>query len=435
MQLTRSKSVRTAVAAMAVALLGTGATAVAQQSTFESSLLLYSETNRVKALEGVASLSKMLPGDRVLGLKLTFDGLTGASPNGATPSNRIQTFTNPSGNGSSSIQPGQIPLDDTFRDTRYALDGSVTQPLRRMSDLIIGGHFSTEHDYTSIGLNAGLTRDFNRRNTSIGVSGSFSHDIVSPLGGPPLPFSSMPPPSEDGSENEHERGDDGEGIGGGSENKNVFDVVVGASQVLDRKTIFRMNYSFNRSQGYLNDPYKILSVIQNANGDNPGEPVDYVYENRPRSRSKQAVFGEIKRYIAGSTVDLSYRYFWDDWGITSHTIDFLYRLPLKGDKALEPHIRWYHQTAADFHKYYLIDGQSLPQYASADSRLADFSALTLGLQYSFPIVNNSRIKLSAEYYTQFGKRGPPNAIGILNNFDLFPRLNVLMFRFGFSHDL
>lgn len=422
---------------MTAALLGTGATAVAQQNTFESSLLLYSETNRVKALEGVASLSKMLPGDRILGLKLTFDGLTGASPNGATPSNRIQTFTNPSGNGSSEVQPGQVPLDENFRDTRYALDGNITQPIGRMSNLIGGGHFSIEHDYTSIGLNAGMTRDFNRKNTTLGVSGSFSHDIISPLGGPPVAFSSMPPPSEGEGEGEgeHEHEDDGEGIGGGSETKNVFDAMVSLSQVLDRKTIFRMNYSFDRSLGYMNDPYKILSVVQNAGGDNPGEPVDYIYERRPDSRNKQALFGELRRYIAGSTLDLSYRYFWDDWGITSHTIDFLYRLSIKGNRAIEPHIRWYHQTAADFHKYYLVEGQPLPQYASADSRLSNFSALTFGLQYSFPIVNNSRIKLSAEYYTQFGKRGPPNAIGVLSNYDLFPRLNVLMFRFGFSHDL
>jgi len=46
---------------------------------------------------------------------------TGASPNGATPSDQVQTFTSPSGKGSMDAEAGKQLLDDTFKDTRIAV--------------------------------------------------------------------------------------------------------------------------------------------------------------------------------------------------------------------------------------------------------------------------------------------------------------------------
>ena len=443
MQLKKRGYVKTAVATFAAALLGSGAMAGAQNSGIESSLLLYSETDRVKAAEGIVSYHRELSGGQGIGLKLTLDGLTGASPNGAAPTDRIQTFTRPSGNGSYQAQPGEIPLDDTFKDTRFALDGTFNQPLNRVTNLTLGGHFSGEHDYSSFGVNAGLTHDLFRRNTTVGLSASFSHDVISPEGGAPIPLSSMVAARDDdgGEDDEHEGGesefegedDDGEG-GGSSKSKDVFDILAGFSQVLDRKTIFRFNYSYSHSSGYNNDPYKIVSIVQNESGDTPGDPLDYIYENRPDTRTKQALYGQLRRYLGGHTVDLSYRYFWDDWGITSHTVDFYFKWNFKGGQALQPHVRWYHQNQADFYRTYLVDGDPMPQNVSADYRLATYDGLTLGLQYSFPVAEGSRLSLSAEHYSQTGDRSPPEAIGVLNNYDLFPDMKVIMFRLGFSHD-
>jgi hypothetical protein len=417
LQLNRKKHIKTAVATFAAALLGSGAIAGAQSSSVESSLLLYSETSRIKAAEGIVSYS----------------------PNGAAPSDKIQTFTRPSGSGSYQTQAGEIPLDDTFRDTRYAIDGNFRQPLNRVTDMTIGGHFSGEHDYSSFGLNAGLTRDFNRRNTTLGASVSFSHDKVSPEGGAPIPLSSMQPPGENGEDVGHENEggefeDDDDGGGSPGKNKNVLDALIGFNQVLDRKTIFRFNYSFSHSAGYLNDPYKLISIVQNENSASPGEPVEYLYESRPESHNKHALYSELRRYLGGNTVNLSYRYFWDNWGITSQTVDLSYLWHIRGSKTLQPHLRWYHQNRADFYRTYLADNDPLPQHVSADYRLAKYDALTAGLQYSFLIGKASRISLTAEHYSQFGDRSPPEAIGILKNYDMFPDLKAIMFRIGFSSD-
>ena len=54
---------------------------------------------------------------------------------------------------------------------------------------------------------------------------------------------------------------------GGSESKDVLDLLLGFTQVLDRTTVLRVNYSYSDSSGYLNDPYKILSVVDPLTGD------------------------------------------------------------------------------------------------------------------------------------------------------------------------
>jgi hypothetical protein len=428
MQLGAHTSIRATLTAITATLLGSNVHADPGSNKIDSSLLVYSETDRVKIAEGVLDFGRTFSERRSMGLRLTLDALTGASPNGATPSSRVQTFTAPSGNSSYVVDPGELPLDDTFSDMRGALDSSLVESLDRITFLNVGGHLSIETDYTSLGLNGGITRDFNRRNTTLGISVAYSHDIVSPIGGAPVPFASMPAPSGDGD-------GEGEDEDGSGQSKDVVDVVFGVTQVLDRNTLVRANYSLNRSSGYLNDPYKLLSVVQDSSAVAPGEPVAYVYESRPDARSKQALFGELRRNIAGNTLDLSYRYFWDDWGIESHAADVFVQLPIGGGHSLEPHFRWYHQSEAEFHDFYLVDGLPLPNHASADSRLAEFDAYTYGLQYGLPLGLESKLRLSAEYYTQKGPRGPPDAIGVLRQYDLFPPMDVLMVRIGYSHGL
>jgi hypothetical protein len=434
MQLKRTEPIRATLTAFTAALLGTSASArAADPGKVDSSLLIYSEVNRVTAAEGVFDLTKPVSDRRTYTLRLTLDALTGASPNGATPSSHVQSFTGASGTVGYTAPAGAIPLDNTFSDRRFAVDGTLLESLDRLTVFSVGGHLSFERDYSSFGVNGGISRDVNRRNTTIGISGSYSHDTVSPRGGAPTPLTSMPAPtSGTGGEG------DGEGEGGGSgpgQGKDIEGVIASLSQVLGRRTLLQANYSFEHSSGYLTDPYKLLSVVQDETSATPGEPADYLYENRPDARSKQALYGELRQYIAGATADVSYRYFWDDWGITSHAVDVFTRVPVSHGHAIEPHVRWYRQSAADFYHTYLVQGEQTPQFASADSRLAAFDAWTYGLKYSLPVGENDALGFSAEYYTQKGTRSPPNPIGILSQYDLFPALDVFMFRVGYSHGL
>ncbi len=428
MQLNRKPSICSALTAITATLLGSGAVHAADNGRIESSILLYSETSRVKAAEGVFSLTRFLKKDRVFTVRLSLDGLTGASPNGAAPANGIQTFTRPSGNGSYSAPQGETPLDKTFKDTRVSVDGSLTRPLNRLTSLVFGGHLSGEHDYTSLGGNVGVSRALNRKNTTLSASFAYSHDIVRPIGGPPVPLANMAQPVFGG-------GGDDDGIGGASRSKNAIDVLFGVTQILNRTTVLRLNYSINHTSGYLNDPYKLVSVTQGLAGIEPGEPVRYINESRPESRNKRAIFAELRHYMRGHTVDLSYRYFDDSWGVRSQTVDFHYHLPLKSGHAIEPHVRWYRQSQANFYQAFLLDGATTPTYVSADYRLAPFHALTVGLKYLHSLAHGTQISIGAEYYQQVGDLSPPSSLGALSQNDLFPKLEAAMVRLGLSYDI
>lgn len=432
MQLKQDRSIRSAITALAAAVLGHAAPVGAQANQTDATFMLYSEANRITAAEGLFSYRKLLPNLNTVRLNLTYDGLTGASPNGATPSHSPQTFSRPSGNSVTTIAAGEIPLDPGFKDYRVGVDGELEHPLDRITNWTVGGHISLESDYTSLGVSSGMTHDFFQKNTTLGLSGSFAHETSSPKGGAPAPFASLPPPSERGGEGEGEG--EGGGIGYPGQPRNVYDVVFGVSQILDRHTVIRFNYSLDHAAGYLNDPYKLLSLVYGPSSSLAGEPIDYLYENRPRTRTKHALYGEMIRDLFGSTLDASYRHFWDTWGIRSKTVDVAWRFPTGRGTSVQPHVRWYNQTAADFYEPFLVRGSELPVYASADSRLTAFDAYTFGLNFSVPVMQGSHLKASTEYYFQKGDGSPPEAFGALRDFNLFPKLDAVMVRVGLTHD-
>lgn len=373
-----------------------GSSPLAQAGTFEgwdldTSLLYYHEGDgRVSAIEPVITMRRAFANDRAAHLKLTLDSLTGATPNGAIPSSVPQTFTRPSGSDSYTVQPGQTPLDNTFHDTRIAVNGSWEQPLSRLLKLNVGGNYSMEYDFTSMGGNASLARDFNDRNTTLSVGAAFESDTVKPVGDVPIPFAAMA--AAGAAQNRQ----------GATESKTVIDGLLGLTQVIDARTITQLNYSISRSNGYLNDPYKILTVTDPSTG----LPVRYLYENRPDLRTKHALYWLLRHHLRRDIVSGSYRFFIDDWGVLSHTLDLNYRWKVHPKWWLEPHLRYYDQTQADFYRTQLVNGASLPAEASADYRLASFRGYTLGLQWGFDFANDTSLVVKAEYYTTRGRTDP-----------------------------
>lgn len=114
--------------------------------------------------------------DRILTLGLTVDSLTGATPIGAMPFHGPQTFTTPSGLQTRTTPANEIPLDDTFLDTRYAFNASWQQPLGRPNTLGVGFSFSGEYDYTHLGANVKLSHDFNNRNSTVSLALAVASD-------------------------------------------------------------------------------------------------------------------------------------------------------------------------------------------------------------------------------------------------------------------
>lgn len=397
----------------------------------DTAVLMYAEgDSRVSALEPVVSATRNFDSETKLNLKLALDTLTGASPNGATASDQVQTFTSPSGNGSYTTAAGEQPLDDTFRDTRVAFSGTWSAPINRDWAYSAGGYLSTEHDYQSLGVNGSLSRYLNQKNTTLTVGLNLSADSIKPEGGLPVGQSRMATYGSGSFDADFAASREGS-----SDNKQVLDLLFGVTQVIDRNTLMQLNYSLSSSSGYLTDPYKIVSVIDDTAANYGGNYADglgnvYLYEERPDARLKHALFWQGKRQLQnGDIVDLSYRFMFDDWGITSHTLDLRYRWDL-GQHYLEPQLRWYTQSAADFYQRYLTTSNYQSQEeVSADYRLGDMNAWTVGLKYGYRMSGERELYGRLSFYQQ--TNSGDNGFGKLQSQELYPDTTATMLTVGY----
>lgn len=429
------KNIRLSLAAASCALLGSQVAMAEDKHDIgewdvSAALLLYSESDRVNATEPVISAKKQIDTDETLSLKLTLDTLTGASASGALPSDQPQTFTSPSGGSIGTTSAGDTPLDDSFKDTRVAVNAAWEKPISKDLTMVLGGNFSTEYDYTSFAVNSSFAKDINKGNTTLMAGLSLGMDMIKPVDGKPIPFATM--------QAGRDYGGDSDSVKDGSDDtKSLVDVIVGVTQVIDQNSLFQLNYSLSSSSGYLTDPYKIISVVDPVTGATlfqNGAQSDLptaVYENRPDSRLKHSMFGQYKRYIGGDVLETSYRFMVDDWGITSHTVDVHYRWKFADTQYLQPHVRVYQQSAADFYTPFFVDGQQplagdMSSEASADYRLGEFMAYTFGVEYGQDNPSNSW-SVALEYYLQTGDE-PAQAFGELKNLEIYPDVDALMLR-------
>ncbi len=427
------QSISVALAAATCSLLGAGIPSVvdAQEEPdwdFNTSLLYYGEDeDRVQDFSISAIARRMFVDDRFLTLGLTVDGLTGATPSGAIRQDVVQTFTRPSGNAAYAVPVGDLPLDDTFRDTRVAVTAGWQQPVGDTSLINVGASASREYDYTHLGVNARFATDFNQRNTTVSAGIALSIDSLDPVGGAPMPLTAM-----------LDVGDTSTRMG--DQDKDVLDLVLGVTQVVSRNLVVQANYSYSKSDGYLTDPYKILSVVDGTTGDTltraptpgvEGPSHQFLFESRPDERTKHSIYGQAKYYMNGKVLDASYRYMTDDWEIDSHTVDLRYRIPFGADRYIEPHLRFYTQTEAEFYQLSVPDSQPLPSFASSDYRLGDFDAITAGIKYGWKTRNDNEMSIRVEWYGQSGSVPANQIIGNQANRDNYPDLNAIIVQLGY----
>lgn len=413
MQLSKKK-VAGLLSAATCTLLGSPAQSADNDWDVDSAILFYAEDNdRIEVVEPVISATKDLGDDESLSMKLVLDSLTGASATGAVPSTMVQTFTRPSGNGTYTVDANETPLDDTFKDTRVAYSMNWEKPVDRNNRRNLGFNVSKEYDFTSISVNALWQHDTNLKNTTYSYGFNVELDDIDPVGNVPEPLTDMLA---------QDKGDS-------SDTKNIVDLLFGVTQVIDRSSLFQVNLSLSEADGYLTDPYKFVSVVDSLTG----EPIQQLFENRPDSRSRQSLYGEYKKMFSNKDIfTASYRFMTDDWGIDSNTFDFTYRFRLKEGYFIEPHLRWYQQSEADFYRYFLVDGDPVPAEATADYRLGEMDATTVGVKFGKQIDDRHRWSVRLEQYVQSGDSSPSEAFGQLTQQDLYPDVEATMVQFNYS---
>jgi hypothetical protein len=258
------------------------------------------------------------------------DIITGASP---------QLVTNASGHPVQSISGASI------NDRRNTGDLKVT---RRFGDLSIAASrsLSKEEDYHSkaFGLEARL--DLNQRNTTVTAGYGASNDRVLS--------------SDNASLNER---------------RDTREYLVGVTQVLSPTALAQSTLSVTRGHGWYNDPYKLTFTFPAAGG-----LVLLAADRRPDHRETVAWLTRLRKHFPeqGGTLQADYRFYRDDWGIRSHTVEVAWQQPLGERWSLRPGLRYYTQDAADF--YSPTIPLSRPAILSSDQRLGAFGGISPSLR-------------------------------------------------------
>lgn len=305
------------------------------------------------------------------------------------------------------------PFDDGFADPFVASSGAsssdtwfnVTGNYSHSSDdrnSIWGAKlsFSAEYDYTSLGFGGSYTRLFNEKNTELGISANVFLDKWKAI----YPYELRPfAPGGRGLndflflENT---------ITGNPDynpsfavlqdvNRNSYSLGVGLSQILTKNIQGALMTDFVLQQGLLSTPFQrvYFSDIADSFIDNFHLADDI--EHLPDSRFKVALGGRLNFFINEYLVVRSYyRYYFDDWGISSNTLNIEIPVKIAPKFTLYPSYRFYNQKAADYFAPYEVH-LSTSQFYTSDYDLSEYNAnqYGLGINYTNIILKQHKLKV------------------------------------------
>jgi len=168
------------------------------------------------------------------------------------------------------------------------------------------------------------------------------------------------------------------------DSKDMRSAWIGVSRIVSKRAIVRFGLSYTYRDGFLTDPYKLN-------------------DSRPDERKEWAISSGYRHYFVAtdSALHVDYRYFDDDWGIASHTVDLALYQNLGSHTQLIPYVRYYSQDEADFFSNRV---DRFDRYYADDYRLSAFGAFTTGLRLRHE-VGNWRLNLSGERYTTSEDQG------------------------------
>jgi len=285
----------------------------------------------------------------------------------------------------------------------------------------VGGGISIENDYESRFVNWGGSLDFNNKLTTLNFNQSYTNSTVSAL----LDHDAVPYLNTAGYVNQIVRTipkvtvDQHTTLFGKRED---WSTSLGLTQVLSKSTLLEASVGYKRSTGFMENPYKTVYVFYvdpNQTQATPGVLLggtQSFIEERPDVRNQWTYNLRLVQHIEplDAAVNVGYRFFHDDWGISAHTIEADWVQPLGRGWSVTPTVRYYSQDAADFYTPFLVSKHALTNNAhqdynnipvenfSSDHRLSGYGALSGGVIVSKQFAKGVTLEAGFEYYTHKG---------------------------------
>ncbi len=176
---------------------------------------------------------------------------------------------------------------------------------------------------------------------------------------------------------------------------------VSLSQVLTKKLLLSLNYDAVTDEGYLQNPYRNIRVLNDASDPSAGYNFN-TPEHYPNTRTSNALSANVMYHLPyRAAVKAGYRYYTDDWDIDAHTAELGYTHPLGSKWIFEVSYRFYTQTDADFYAD-LFTRPDQQNFMARDKELSEFEDHTVGFALSYDVLENgwnhfSRATLNLKY--------------------------------------
>ena len=306
----------------------------------------YNDTAQIQVYSPTFSLFKKVSHQWMLGFKMRVDAITAASIANGSNVTHVDTVT------------GASKGENPFNDVRYAPTMLATYDDGE-NTLSFGGYYSTENDYEGRAVFANYVRELNEQNTALGIGFSQSFDKWVPIFKRALPTNKR------------------------WERKIDFSI----NQLITPRFSMQGVFSYLYSEGFLSSPYHYVLQDDIAK-----------FENYPAKRTGQAYsLKGVYLLNNANAMNFSYRYYRDDWDISSHTLsveelhDFTHRLT----SGLR--LRYYTQTKSNFVKQ-IGNYQPNDRYFVTDYRMSAFDSYMIGIPLIYKMGRKEKLTASVDFY-------------------------------------
>ncbi|MEZ4779025.1 MAG: DUF3570 domain-containing protein [Flavobacteriaceae bacterium] len=271
---------------------------------------------------------------------------------------------------------------------------------------------SSEYDYSSIGFGVGYARLFNEKNTELTVKGQVYLDTWSPEYPTELKsydevngnlnqgfFQDVPILNQNGAviDKNGPSNTVWHPVEGFSliqdKARNSYSLSLGFSQILSKNAQISLFMDIVQQQGWLANPMQRVYFKDRPNyyiGNSSSVPIYTSKENTdvfqladdierlPNTRFKTPIGLRFNYYLNEKvTLRTYYRYYFDNWGMTSHTASIEIPIKVSDRFTLYPTYRYYSQAAIDYFAPY-EEHLSTSTYYTSDYDLSAFDANQFG---------------------------------------------------------
>ena len=319
-------------------------------NTLEVDFNSYFDNFRLIVIYPTISINKNLDNKTSVNASYLVDAISSASMRMTLRVDGITSATKTTNGGENGIT-----------ELRHQLSAGITRFIGDVS-ISANGMYSTEHDYSSKTFAANLSIPFAKKNTIFQLGFAGNWDKVFPQ------------------------------TRTWTKDRNTQSINLAVSQILSKSLIGQLNFGFINVEGFMLDGYQVVRIVN-------GSTLKVLEPITPDKRVRRAFGGRLNYGITKlSTIQLGYRYYWDSWDITSHTIEAGYRSHIKDNINFVLDLRQYFQTKAYFFKSTYLAPET---FMAVDSKLNSgyTTDISIGFDFagsngsSFPLLNSDKMTL------------------------------------------